>query len=367
MAQPSPRPTRRLKKGAMLVQDEPRRSPTVLTVLVPCFNEAEILRETVAELTAYLDTGRWRKGPEGDWEILLVDDGSTDGSHSIMVDLAQRDGRVRYLSYRINAGQGQALQKGFAAAQGDWIFCVDADLDYGPEHIDRFLALAEESGAEIVIGSPYMRRGTTAGVPLARLWMSRLMNWYFRRVLNLGFSTYTSILRLYRREAIQGLLLTSRDKELLPEIVIKAALLGIPIIEAPAHLHWRARNRDRGRRGASVLSIARKTMRHLLWGTMENPMLFFLAPVLAVGARTLWFAIAILILFSASYSQTAVGGLTAITVAANNVMQVNPQTVVTFAVLLLTGLILFSLSIIILQNKVKREHDFLYFSRLLRK
>src|SRR6516225_2763526 len=93
MAQPSPRPTRRLKKGAMLVQDEPRRSPTVLTVLVPCFNEAEILRETVAELTAYLDTGRWRKGPEGDWEILLVDDGSTDGSHSIMVDLAQRDGR----------------------------------------------------------------------------------------------------------------------------------------------------------------------------------------------------------------------------------------------------------------------------------
>jgi len=184
MAQPSPRPTRRLKKGAMLVQDEPRRSPTVLSVLVPCFNEAEILRETVAELTAYLDTGRWRKGPEGDWEILLVDDGSTDGSHSIMVDLAQRDGRVRYLSYRINAGQGQALQKGFAAAQGDWIFCVDADLDYGPEHIDRFLALAEESGAEIVIGSPYMRRGTTAGVPLARLWMSRLMNWYFRRVLN---------------------------------------------------------------------------------------------------------------------------------------------------------------------------------------
>ena len=257
------------------------------------------------------------------------------------------------------------MQKGFAAAQGDWIFCVDADLDYGPEHIDRFLALAEESGAEIVIGSPYMRRGTTAGVPLARLWMSRLMNWYFRRVLNLGFSTYTSILRLYRREAIQGLLLTSRDKELLPEIVIKAALLGIPIIEAPAHLHWRARNRDRGRRGASVLSIARKTMRHLLWGTMENPI--FLAPVLAVGARTLWFAIAILILFSASYSQTAVGGLTAITVAANNVMQVNPQTVVTFAVLLLTGLILFSLSIIILQNKVKREHDFLYFSRLLRK
>lgn len=284
-----------------------------------------------------------------------------------MADLAQRDGRVRYLSYRVNAGQGQALQKGFAAAQGEWIFCVDADLDHGPERIERFLAAAEESGAEIVIGSPYMRRGTTEGVPLARLYMSRLMNWHFRRVLNLGFSTYTSIVRLSRREAIQGLLLTSRDKELLPEIVIKAALLGIPIVEAPADLHWKASNRNRGRRDASVRSMARKTMRHLSWGTMENPMLFFPAPALAVGAGTLWFAIAILILFASSYSQTTAGSLTAITVAANNVMQANPQTVVTFTVLLFTAMILFSLGIIILQNKVKREQDFLYFSRLLRK
>jgi glycosyltransferase involved in cell wall biosynthesis len=353
----------------MIAQNEPRRPTKLLTVLVPCFNEARILRETVAALTAYLDAGCWRKGlgREGDWEILLVDDGSTDDSRPILTELARADGRVRYLSHRINAGQGQALQKGFAAAQGEWIFCVDADLDYGPEHIERFLALAEESGAEMVIGSPYMRCGTTSGVPPTRLCMSRLMNWYFRKVLNLGFSTYTSILRLYRREMIQALLLTSRDKELLPEIIIKATLLGTPIIEAPAHLQWKGRHRDSGRRGASVLTMARKIVRHLLWGAMENPMLFFLVPAAAVGAGTVWFAIAIATLFFSSYFQTSVGGLKAITFAANNVIQANPQTVVMFVVLLLTALILFSLSIIILQNKIKREHDFLYFSRLLRK
>src|SRR5262249_28653309 len=148
-----------------------------------------------------------------------------------------------------------------------------------------------------------------SGVPLTRLCMSRLMNWYFRRVLNLGFSTYTSIVRLYRREVIQGLLLTSRDKDLLPEIVIKAALLGTPIIEAPAHLHWKACHRDRTRRGASLLTMAGKIVRHLLWGAMENPMLFFLAPALAVGAGTVWFAIAIATLFFSSYSQTSLGGL----------------------------------------------------------
>ena len=261
----------------------------MLTVLVPCFNEAGILQETVAQLTTYLDAGSWRKGlsAEGDWEILLVDDGSTDGSRTLLAELTRSDDRVRCLSYRTNAGQGQALQKGFAAAHGDWIFCVDADLDYGPEHIERFLALAEESGAEIVLGSPYMSGGMTSGVPLTRLCMSRLMNWYFRKVLNLGFSTYTSILRLYRREMIQALLLTSRDKELLPEIVIKASLLGIAIIEAPAHLRWKAPHPDRRRSGAGVLTTARKAVRHLLWGAMENPMLFFLGPALVVGAGAL--------------------------------------------------------------------------------
>ncbi len=352
-----------------MVQNEPRRMTTLLTVLVPCFNEAGILRETVATLTAYLDTACWwtRLGAQGDWEILLVDDGSTDGTRMILAELARGDCRVRYLSYGINAGQGQALRKGFAVAQGDWIFCVDADLDYGPEHIERFLALAQENSAEIVIGSPYMRRGTTSGVPLTRLCMSRLMNWYFRKVLNLGFSTYTSILRLYRREMIQALLLTSCDKELLPEIIIKATLLGTPIIEVPAHLHWKARHRHRGRSGAGVLITARKAVRHLLWGAMENPMLFFLGPALAVGAGTVWFTIAIAILFFSSYSRAAIGGLEAITFAANNVMQTSPQTIVIFVVLLLTSLILFSLSIIILQNKIKREHDFIYFSYLLRK
>lgn len=349
----------------MNIQTEKEHGSTLLTVLVPCFNEASILRETVAQLTAYLDTGRWRQGQVGNWEILLIDDGSTDNSTAILAELSGRDCRVRYISYRINAGQGQALQTGFEAAKGDWIFCVDADLDYGPEHIEQFLALARQSGAEIVVGSPYMRGGNTTGVPPVRLGMSKLMNWYFGRVLGLGFSTYTSILRLYRRDVIQSLLLTARDKDLLPEILIKAALLGTPMIEAPAHLHWKSRIGSSGRRGGGVFSTARKAVRHLLWGVIENPLLFFLLPALISGAGTVWFAVAIAILFRRAYSITTTHGLDAITRAASHVMQSNPQTVVIFAVLLHAALMLFGIGMVVFQNKVKKEQDFVYFSRLM--
>jgi glycosyltransferase involved in cell wall biosynthesis len=339
----------------------------LLTVLIPCFNEAAILGETVEQLRSYLDNEHWRHGLEGDWEILFVDDGSRDASRSILAELARNDPRIRYISYRINFGQGRALQKGFEAARGDWIFCVDADLDYGPEHIEKFLALAAESGAEIVVGSAYMRGGSAAGVPPIRYFMSRAMNWYFAKVLKLGFSTYTSILRLYRRSAIQSLLLTTRDKDLLPEILIKAGLLGTPMIEAPAHLHWKKRIVADARSGASIWSTARKALRHLLWGAMENPLLFFALPAMIVGIGTVWFGIAIMTLFWSFHGQTDLTGLNAITEAASEVILSNPQTVAIFAILLHAALLLFTVSMVTIQNKTKSEHDFIYFTRLMEK
>jgi|SRR5262245_31725340 len=340
-------------------------SAPLLTVLIPCFNEASILRATVERLARYLEAGAWSPTNRS-WEILLVDDGSTDGTREIADDLAGRDHRVRCVSYPMNAGQGRALQQGFENARGEWIFCIDADLDYGPEHIPQFLEAAAKTGAEIVVGSVYMPGGSATGVPYVRSAMSRLMNWYFRKVLALGFSTYTSILRLYRRKTIKSLLLTSADKDLLPEILIKANLIGTPIVEVPAHLRWKERGGEHDRSGAAILTTARKAVRHLIWGAMENPMLFFLLPASIIGLGTIWFGIAILVLFFGAYFRSTASGLAAITAVANVVTQQNPQTVIAFVVLLTTCLVLFSLSMVILQNKIKKDHDFVYFSRLFR-
>lgn len=336
----------------------------LLTVAIPCFNEASVLSESVAQIRSYLETADWTAGRSGGWEILLVDDGSTDNSQEVLATLAAADPRVRYISYRMNGGQGKALQIAFANARGEWIFCVDADLDYGPEHIKDFLDAAISSGAEIVVGSAYMKGGSNSGVPRMRYLMSRAMNLYYKRALGIGIATYTSILRLYRRKTINTILLTSNDKDILPEIIIKASLLGVPMLETPAHLRWQERVATSGRTGASVLGTAAKAARHLSWGALENPLLFFLLPAATVGIGTLWFATALLSLFIDAYAQANTTGLVAITDAAHRVMFDNPQTVIIFAVLLQAALVLFAVGMVTLQNKVKKEHDFVYATKI---
>src|SRR5262249_44116031 len=158
------------------------------------------------------------------------------------------------------------------------VFTVDADLDYGVEHVGKFLEAAQARQADVIVGSPYCPGGQALGVPRVRLAMSRAMNWYFARVLMLGVSTYTSIARLYRKDALDRLLLVSHDKDLLPEILVKARLLKMHIVEMPATLRWRDARTARRGKGLGITSTARKAIGHLLLGTIENPRLFFAVP-----------------------------------------------------------------------------------------
>jgi dolichol-phosphate mannosyltransferase len=337
----------------------------LLTVLVPCYNEAAILAETVRRLESYFEGPSWRQGQAGDWEVLFVDDGSSDDSAVVLRDLAARHEHVRFISYQDNGGQGKALQKGIEQARGTWVFCVDADLDYAPGHAGAMLDVALRQGADLVVGSPFMTGGAMRHVPRSRWWMSRLMNWYFSKVLRLGVSTYTSILRLYRRQALQQLLLTSNDKDILPEILIKACLLGLKVVEVPAVLEWNQETTKRRGKGINFVSTARKAVRHLFWGVAENPFFFFLIPASVAGVTALWFGIALLILFRAHLDLAPPGSvLQHISHACNQIIVNAPQTCFIFALAVQTSLILLSIGLLVFQNKTKKEHDFLYFTKL---
>lgn len=335
-----------------------------LSIIIPCYNEGRILAASYQRLRAYLEQCDWSCGLPSTWEIIYVNDGSKDGTDVVVAAIVERDPRVRLCTYPNNGGQGKALQSGFAAAHGQWVFCVDADLDYGPEHIERFLRDALEQHADLIVGSPYMAGGSTENVPWVRLWMSRTVNRYFGFVTNVGVSTFTGIVRMYRRESLQRLLLTSRDKDILPEILIKAHTLGMKIVEVPAHLRWQKETQTTRGRGIGVFSTARKALRHLLWGVVENPGFFFSIPLVIALFGLVWFSSAVLILFGQNYRATDAGILRDITNTASHLVHANPQTFLLFLFFFFTTLILSCIGLIVYQNKTKRDHDYLCFTQL---
>src|SRR6266404_9315025 len=106
----------------------------MISVVIPVYNERESLVQLHAELVAVAAKARL------DLEIFFVDDGSTDGSWSVIADLAGNDSRVIGIRFRRNFGKAAALSAGFRAAKGDRILTLDADLQDDPAEIPRFLA-----------------------------------------------------------------------------------------------------------------------------------------------------------------------------------------------------------------------------------
>ncbi len=240
------------------------RSDTVgVTVVIPVYNEEENVAHTVERVRATL------AAQPDEWEIVLVNDGSTDGTLDVARQLSAEDPRVRVVSYPRNAGRGKALRTGFAAARGDIVVSTDADLSYDPKYIlDLIHALKDDEDVDLVIGSPYMTGGGTRGVPLARLWISRLGNMILKLAFGGSISTITGIFRAYRRPVLESLDLESDGKEIHLEILSKALAVGYKVKEVPAVLTGRAKGKSKFRFGGTALS-------HLLFSFFERPMILF--------------------------------------------------------------------------------------------
>ncbi len=135
-----------------------------ITLLIPMYNEEKIVKDTLDEVTSYM-----RQNFEDDYEILFVNDGSTDGCAAKVSEC--RDPNVRLISYGQNRGKGYAIRTGVEVARGDVIFFTDCDLAYGCDVIGQFYGvLSAEGGAEVAVGSrPKHPEGYAGYTPLRRL------------------------------------------------------------------------------------------------------------------------------------------------------------------------------------------------------
>jgi len=239
------------------------RAPGV-SVVIPCLDEAETIAECVTTARAVLD----ESGLHG--EVVVVDNGSMDGSG----DLARAAG-ARVVD-EPRRGYGSAYLAGLAAADGEYIVMVDADLTYDFREIPNFVRELED-GAELVVGN--RMRGVQPG---AMSWLSRVGNPVLSGFLNALHRTNVGDahcgMRALRRSVLPLLNLRTVGMEFASEMVIRATREQLDVRELPIELHPRA--------GTSKLSPFRDGWRHLRLIVVYNPTFLFLIPgavMFAVG------------------------------------------------------------------------------------
>jgi len=238
-------------------------TPVSVSVVIPAYNEEDNITATIARVSKVLEP------LEEDWEIIVVNDGSTDRTLETVNQIAAKDPRIRPISYATNAGRGKALRTGFAHAKGDFVVSTDADLSYEPKYIvDLINELKNDASIDLVIASPYMKGGRTEGVPLGRLLISKIGNRILSLAMDGNIKTITGIFRAYRRSVLESLELESEGKEIHLEILSRAVAVGYKVKEVPVVLTGREKGRSKFRFRGTVVS-------HLLFSFYERPMIVF--------------------------------------------------------------------------------------------
>jgi glycosyltransferase involved in cell wall biosynthesis len=255
----------------------------LVSVVVPAYNEAEIITENLGAICAYLETleNRYR------WELIVVNDGSTDATGMLINEFAAARPNVVALHHAINFQLGQALRYAFSNARGDYIITFDADLSYSPDHIGRLLDEITESKAKVVIASPYMEGGRTTNVPLIRRIMSRWANRLLSATAKGRLTTITGMVRAYDARFLRTLNLKTVDAEINPEIIYKAQILRAHIVEIPAHLDW-SFHQTGGRRRKSGVRMRRSVSSSTFSAFLFRPFMFFVIPGLIVFLLALY-------------------------------------------------------------------------------
>ena len=219
-----------------------------VTVGVPAFNESERIEETVRSI---LDALAAHYRPE-EWEVLAVDDGSTDSTAELLHRLSEETPGVRYVTHARNLGLGGSLTTLFQESRGATVVAIDADLSYDVTHIHRLVAARELTRAAVAVASPYSAGGRTIAVPRDLEMRSRLANRYLTAMSRLPVRTYTGMVRAYDRTFIRTLPPLRAGASSNVEILAHAWRLGLPVVELPATLDWTGRQSRRDR--TSVLS-----------------------------------------------------------------------------------------------------------------
>ena len=166
-----------------------------ISVVVPLLNEAESLPELEAWIRRVMDEHGFS------YEIVFVDDGSTDNSWAVIQQLSEGNPNVRALRFRRNYGKSPALNEGFKIVEGDVVITMDADLQDSPDEIPELYKMIKEEGYDLVSGWKKVRYDSK----LAKNIPSKFFNWTTRKMSGIKLHDFNCGLKAYRRDVVKSI------------------------------------------------------------------------------------------------------------------------------------------------------------------
>lgn len=335
-----------------------------VSIVVPAYNEAAIIEKNLSTLCQYMES----LADEYRWELIVVNDGSTDETGDLAEAFAMTRDNVHVLHHMYNFRLGQALRYAFHNCRGDYVVTMDVDLSYSPDHIGRLLAKIRETRAKVVIASPYTKGGKVSNVP----WLRRTFSVWANRFLSLtvtkdnllpNLSTLTGMVRAYDGEFLRRLNLKAMDVDIQPEILYKAMILRARIVEIPAHLNWSMGKVGKagGKQRKSSIRILKTIISSLLSGFMFRPFMFFILPGLTLMLLSFYPFAWIFIHTLNHFQKLSPSGLAfdhRLSGAIAAAFSQSPHAFIVGGVTLMLAIQLISLGILALQNKRYYEELF---------
>ncbi len=220
-----------------------------MSVVIPAFNEAGNIEPQVRCVLA--ETEKWA----GAFEVLIVNDGSSDGTGTIADKLAEEDPRVRVVHHPFNIGYGGAQKTGFRHARYEWVALIPADQQFDVRDLRRYQEKARQTGADIVVGRRVARKD-----PWTRIFVSRCYNWFMRTFYGLKLGD-TNWVKVYRRSVFDEIDIQSHGFAVDAEILVRAMRKGRRIAEIDVIHYPRTWGSGTGVRILTILKTARELLR----------------------------------------------------------------------------------------------------------
>jgi glycosyltransferase involved in cell wall biosynthesis len=204
-----------------------------ISVVIPVYNERETIAEILSRVHRVLD-GR-------ECELVVVDDGSTDGTREALRSIAG----IRLIEHEQNRGKGAALRTGFASVTGDVVIVQDADLEYDPRDYAKLLEPIEDGRADVVFGSRFLG-GPHRVLLFWHYLANKLLTWLSNVFTNLNLSDMETGYKVFRRSVLDKIHIRSDRFNFEPEITAKVAKTRCRVYEVP--ISYSGRTYDEGKK-----------------------------------------------------------------------------------------------------------------------